>query len=336
MHRRDSLLIALSSLIAAQAFAKPDVSLAARRLEIILNLVSKGAIQEAVPLARQLSADFPTYIPAQVLYADLLALRSGQAHQIWRSDLSHALQSTHHELGLRQKSNFCRPQVNMLPAHVQQLGSHTKKILAIDTAKARLYALEHEQGQVRVVADYYVSVGRLGVGKRLEGDEKTPHGIYTVTRRIEKRQLHDPFFGAGALPINYANPFDKRLGKTGFGIWFHGSPPNEPSRAVFASNGCIVLADSDMGELLRWTQPYTTPVVIASHIQWVTMPVKQTESASQQASSRLLWRENGQDVHVQFDAAHLHRFERDMVQYTLAKEGKFQVLDRHGQTKQTL
>jgi lipoprotein-anchoring transpeptidase ErfK/SrfK len=322
--------------MAAHAFAKPDVSLAARRLEIVLNLVSKGAIQEAVPLARQLSAEFPNYIPAQVLYADLLALRSGQAHQIWRANLSRALESTHRELGLRQKATTCRPQSNMLPIHVQHLGSHTKKILVIDTAKARLYALAHEQGQVRVVADYYVSVGRLGVGKRLEGDEKTPHGIYAVTRRIEKRQLHDPFFGAGALPINYPNPFDRRLGKTGFGIWFHGSPPNEPSRAVFASNGCIVLADSDMQELLRWTQPYTTPVVIASHIQWVAMPAKQTESAPRPASSRLLWRENGQDVHVQFDAAQLHRFERDMVQYTLVKEGKLQVIDRQGQLKQTL
>lgn len=268
MQRRQYVLSVLSGLASPHLLAGADATHASRRLEKIVQMIAQGRILDAVPLARQLSQDFPAYAPAQVLYADVLALRSGQAAQLWRPDLTQALKSTHAELGLRQRASSCRPKANMLPMHVQNLAAHTRKMLVIDTAKARLYALEHDHQQVRVVADYYVSVGRLGVDKRLEGDEKTPHGIYAVTRRLKKEQLRDTFFGAGALPINYPNPFDKRMERTGSGIWFHGSPAGEPSRALFSSNGCIVLADSDMQELLDWTQPYTTPVVIASNIQW--------------------------------------------------------------------
>ena len=54
------------------------------------------------------------------------------------------------------------------------------------------------------------------------------------------------FTASGALPINYPNLLDMQRGKTGSGIWLHGTPPSQFSRAPQASDGCVVLANPDL------------------------------------------------------------------------------------------
>jgi murein L,D-transpeptidase YafK len=71
------------------------------------------------------------------------------------------------------------------------------------------------------------------------------------------------------LPINYPNPLDVSRGKTGSGIWLHGTPPSQFARAPKASDGCVVLANPDLERIIRTVEVRTTPVVIAQHLRWV-------------------------------------------------------------------
>jgi len=331
MQRRHAISSFVTALFSTSALAQPPAD-PARFLEAILSLVAQGNLSLALRKSGELVARFPNYRPAQIIFADLLALHSGRASEIWRSELLQSLHGTHSELGLRLKAHQSRPLINQVPAEVVFLGSHTRKLIAIDTTKARLYAVEHENAKTSVVADYYVSVGRLGVGKRIEGDEKTPHGIYSITKRMGKKELHDPFFGSGALPINYPNPFDRKMGRTGFGIWLHGSPPNEPSRALFSTNGCIVLANSDMKDLLDWAAPYRTPVVISKNLHWQALPRK-ASPASNLCMSQMAWNEAGHSARINFDVETRHRFERDMVRYETSQNGAWLPLQRNGSVR---
>ena len=99
-----------------------------------------------------------------------------------------------------------------------------------------------------LVADYYISLGKNGIEKTREGDQKTPLGVYHVTANLPRKKLTD-FYGAGAFPINYPNEWDRRQGRNGYGIWLHGMPSDIYSRPPRASDGCIVLTNQD---LERW------------------------------------------------------------------------------------
>ena len=109
------------------------------------------------------------------------------------------------------------------------------------------------------VTDFYISLGKNGVEKQREGDQKTPIGVYTIVSAKEK--LPD-FYGPRAYPINYPNEWDKRHGRNGHGIWFHGTPSETYSRPPCATDGCVVLTNDDFDRLSRYVDVGRTPVVI--------------------------------------------------------------------------
>jgi murein L,D-transpeptidase YafK len=181
------------------------------------------------------------------------------------------------ESQLRMKALRERPPAGAIPAQFLQLSSKNKHAIAIDTSRARLYLFENKPEGLTLIADYYISVGKSGIEKSEEGDLRTPLGVYFVTSNLDPKSLKD-FYGAGALPINYPNPYDARRGKTGRGIWLHGTPPSQFSRAPKATDGCVVLANPDLMRIIRTVEVRTTPVVIAPTLKWVAAPSVQPEN----------------------------------------------------------
>ncbi|MFX4227750.1 MAG: hypothetical protein ACFHHU_07660 [Porticoccaceae bacterium] len=54
----------------------------------------------------------------------------------------------------------------------------------------RLHVLERMfDGQYREIENIPISIGKQGYGKEIEGDQKTPVGVYTVTSFIEDERL---------------------------------------------------------------------------------------------------------------------------------------------------
>jgi murein L,D-transpeptidase YafK len=92
--------------------------------------------------------------------------------------------------------------------------------------------------------------------------------VYFIISNLDPKSLSD-FYGTGALPINYPNVLDSKRGKTGRGIWLHGTPPNQFSRAPQATDGCVVLANPDLDRIIRTVEVRTTPVVISPRLEWV-------------------------------------------------------------------
>jgi murein L,D-transpeptidase YafK len=112
----------------------------------------------------------------------------------------------------------------------------------------------------------------MGAVKVREGDKRTPIGVYTITELLPKEKLTD-FYGPIALPIDYPNAWDKRLGKTGYGIWLHGMPKHYVSRPPKASDGCVVLANQDLLALKRFVDIGNTQVVISERLDFVPVDV---------------------------------------------------------------
>ena len=122
-----------------------------------------------------------------------------------------------------------RPPANQVPAEFIVLPKAIHHAIAVDTTRSRLYLFENGPQGVRLVSDHYVSVGKQGVDKSVEGDQRTPLGVYFVSDRVGQGSLGEAF-GAGAMQLNYPNLFDKLHGRTGSGIYVHGVPFNTYSR----------------------------------------------------------------------------------------------------------
>jgi murein L,D-transpeptidase YafK len=149
----------------------------------------------------------------------------------------------------------------------------------VDTQKSRLYVYQNDHGTPRFVADYYITHGKLGADKLKEGDKKTPIGVYHVTSTIPRQKLAD-LYGNGAFPLNYPNEWDKKMGRNGHGIWLHGTPSDTFSRPPKASDGCVVLANTDLDALAKNLQIGTTPVIISNSIEWLSLDDWQAERKS--------------------------------------------------------
>ncbi|WP_048439256.1 murein L,D-transpeptidase family protein [Caenimonas sp. SL110] len=252
------------------------------RLIEVYRLLGQAKSRDALARAESLVKDHPNFQLAQLVYGDLLAAQARPVRML--GDVAESglkfngqLAELREESQLRLRALRERPPPDSVPAQFLQLSPQNRHAIAIDTSRARLYLFENTSTGLKLLADYYISVGKSGVDKSLEGDLRTPLGVYFVTSNLDPKSLKD-FYGAGALPINYPNAYDARRGKTGSGIWLHGSPPSQFARAPKATDGCVVLANPDLQRVIRTVAVRTTPVVIASSLNWVAQHQLQPES----------------------------------------------------------
>ena len=87
-------------------------------------------------------------------------------------------------------------------------------------------------------------------------------------------------YGTGAFPINYPNEWDRRQGRKGHGIWLHGTPSDTFSRPPKASDGCVVLSNTDLDALSKNLQIGLTPVIISNSVEWLSFDDWQSERSA--------------------------------------------------------
>lgn len=248
---------------------------AEKRLLGIYELIGSGRYREALQKAEQLVKDVPHFQLAQLVYGDLLASRIHVVKTL--GDVTpEAAAAAGLTLGdLRQESQRRlealreRPPANTIPSQFLKIAMRSKHVIAVDASRSRLYLFENTPSGPRLLRDYYVSVGKAGVSKAIEGDQRTPLGVYYVTGLLNRKTLGD-FYGSGALPINYPNMLDLRRSKSGRGIWLHGTPSSQFARAPQATDGCLVISNPDLHHLSSTVEVQTTPIVVASKLTWVS------------------------------------------------------------------
>lgn len=240
----------------------------------VYRLTAQGRADEALTQAQSLARDFPNFQLAQLALGDLLAARTRPLTQFGDvaappPEAATALAELRQESRQRVAAERLRPAAGAIPTAFIEISDRTRHAIAVDASRSRLYLFENGKQGLRLVADYYASVGKLGTEKEFEGDQRTPLGVYYITSRLDAKQLAD-LYGSGALPLNYPNALDLRRGKTGSGIWLHGTPSAQFSRAPQATDGCVAIANPDLERILNTVEPRSTPVVIASQLHWVT------------------------------------------------------------------
>ena len=211
----------------------------------------------------------PNFKLAQLVRGDLLMAHSHALNDF--GNASNAPRERVDDLRDEARARLQRVQqqqpLTMTPKYLWQLDAQQHFAIVVDTSKSTLYLYENVNGEPRYVADYYISVGKKGSDKVSEGDQRTPLGVYFINSKLGKDKLTD-FYGPGAFPLSYPNEWDRRQGRDGHGIWLHGTPSDTYSRPPRASNGCVVLNNSDFLQIGKHIQVGHTPVIITSQMDW--------------------------------------------------------------------
>jgi hypothetical protein len=100
------------------------------------------------------------------------------------------------ESRIRLKALRERPPPGSIPSQFLALSPRTRHAIAVDTSKSRLYLFENSAEGLKLIADYYISIGKSGIEKSLEGDQRTPLGVYYITSNLDPKSLKD-FYGSG-------------------------------------------------------------------------------------------------------------------------------------------
>ncbi len=219
---------------------------------------------------RDLIRQYPRSRLGHMLYADLLLAKAEPLTGIGSGiDADRAKRDFRHEIRQRWQHDTSPAHRGLYPENIVTLAENQPYAILIDLENSRVYIFRNAGDRLELETDYFTTIGLKGYGKQREGDQKTPIGVYHVTRYIDGDELPD-LYGAGAFPISYPNAWDRRLGRTGSGIWIHGTPSYTYNRSPWASDGCIVVSNPDFRHIDRYVSPaLNTPVIVVESVNWI-------------------------------------------------------------------
>ena len=154
-------------------------------------------------------------------------------------------------------------------------------LLVVDKSTQRLHLFRYEAKtrQMRLVKTYPCATGENKGNKRLEGDRKTPEGIYFFTRVYIDNKI--TIFGDRAWHMNFPNPVDRLENRQGNGIYIHGTNRKLKARST---KGCITMTVKDLGEVSQYIMLHRTPIIVADRL---SSPPRFDDSGSCAVLSRL-------------------------------------------------
>lgn len=273
----------------------------------VLAYIEAGDLSTANIILDDLLSKRPEFKLAHLVKGDLLAMRVSAVNGLGKNDLldnfakngkQAELEKLRDEVRIRLKNYHEKYTRNKIPRSLLLMSKSVQNAILIDKSKNRLYLFKRQNDLLppKLIKDFYVSTGKLRGNKRIKGDLKTPQGVYFVTRFIPDARLPDKY-GIGAFPVNYPNELDNRLGKTGYGIWLHGTTSDSYSRPPLDSEGCVVLPNIDLQAIKHLIKPGSTPMIIAEKLEWVSYS-EWSNLRNDVISSIEAWRNDWQSLDV--------------------------------------
>ena len=138
-------------------------------------------------------------------------------------------------------------------------------VLICDKQNRILHLYRSKEGRLSLIKSYTCIIGSNNVDKKEAGDLATPEGIYFLTSFMTGKYLHEKY-GIGAYALNYPNFLDRKEGKKGSGIWLHGY--SERLERPPSSEGCVVVKDEFLKELMGFIKIGETPMVIVDTLRY--------------------------------------------------------------------
>lgn len=144
--------------------------------------------------------------------------------------------------------------------------------IVVDKQAQKIFVFRKNEKIIKVF-ESPCSTGKKPGAKKEPGDAKTPEGIFFIYKFYNAAEL-TAIYGSMAFHLDFPNVFDRRSGRNGTNIWIHGTNKSlQPNQ----SNGCVVLRNQDIANLVPYVFLNKTPVIIEESIRWVPQEKKTPE-----------------------------------------------------------
>lgn len=199
---------------------------------------------------------------------------------------------------------------------------HFSQVAFLVDKTARTLRVYQTDGElVKLLEEHPTDIGRNNGDKEKANDHKTPVGIYFLM--AHKSQPEIPFnqYGSIAFTTDYPNIFDKRVSKSGSGIWLHAVPDSIPLNR--GSRGCVVVRNDIIKSLQKYVVLGQTPLLIAEKIEYLTKE-KYLEQKKKYLDNfekwRSTWQDNDVDSYIQFYDSSFKNSQMDYKKWYLHKK----------------
>lgn len=164
-----------------------------------------------------------------------------------------------------------------MPSNLYVLDSlFTHHVILVEKSTHTLFVYENDGTLPKLVQKFKIASGKKRGDKSVEGDHKTPEGIYTLREFYSSQYLKSTrgeiskMYGAGAFTTDYPNIMDLRSGKTGSGIWLHSTDDATRIDKGLDSRGCVVVNDNDLKQVSRYLDLNDTPIIIVQDVRFLS------------------------------------------------------------------
>jgi murein L,D-transpeptidase YafK len=207
-------------------------------------------------------------------------------------------------------------QENFYPVNLLKTDDkYTHHVLVVEKSTHKLLLYRNVQGIPQKVTEYQIATGKNPGNKGFEGDKKTPEGVYELTRFHDSKELlrqygdYGKIYGAGAFVLNYPNVIDRRLGKTGGGIWLHSTDDESRISKGLDSRGCVVVNDNNLRDVAKYIDldARTTIVTVETLEFWKQSTWEKNRDKINQML--MTWLKNWNDLNINAYLSHYNREE---------------------------
>ena len=136
--------------------------------------------------------------------------------------------------------------------------------LVVEKASQELRVYEWRDG-FSLKHTFPCSTGEVSGKKEKTGDRRTPEGVYFVTKTFTRKYLSETY-GSGAFVLDYPNFMDRKLNRSGYNIWIHGTNKRLKPRDT---NGCVTMENRHLDILHQYIELNRTPIIIKSKLKMI-------------------------------------------------------------------
>ncbi|MFP5386342.1 MAG: L,D-transpeptidase family protein [Bacteriovoracia bacterium] len=175
--------------------------------------------------------------------------------------------------------NLAFAQENYLPSNILMMdGKFAHHVILVEKATHKIHLYENNGSVPKLLKTFHAATGKFKGNKSVNGDHKTPEGIYTIYEFLSQQELlkkhgkYAEIYGSGAFPMDYPNFMDRRQGKGGGGIWLHSTDDDSRIFKGLDSRGCVVVQNQDLKEIAQYIQLDHTPVIVVQDVYHLARP----------------------------------------------------------------
>ena len=187
------------------------------------------------------------------------------------AEVSRTEQVVHNETRHASDPVAQNPPPDKLPTALISLksetGTFTPYAFLVDKHARTLSVWQSFEDSVKLVGAWPTDIGERDGDKLIQGDRRTPEGIYFFQTTMDGRKVDYSQYGARIFTLDYPNYFDRLEKKTGTGIWFHAIP--ETKSLLRGSRGCVVVRNEVIQDLSKFIDLKRTPMLIVNHVDYV-------------------------------------------------------------------